>query len=266
MISIIISSYQPEYFAALKKNVAETCGVEYEIIKIDNPGKYGISEAYNKGAAKAKYDYLLFVHEDVFFHTQNWGLLLQKYFDLPNLGVLGLAGSRRKFQLPYGYFSGIVEDSFVFLKQKGEYENKFSSEIFPFEIKIIDGVFIGMKKKLWQELPFDESLKGFHSYDLDISLRSSVSHKNYLVTNLDFEHFSKGNFGDDWVLESIEFNKRNFYNYDIPTKEEKTKVRNFWFYRLQLENVSFVNRLKFAFAMGFSNDTLRNLRYFLIKR
>ncbi|HBR11511.1 MAG TPA: hypothetical protein DD740_04740 [Chryseobacterium sp.] len=73
MLSIIISSYQPDYFAALEKNIAETCGIPYEIVKIDNPGVMGICEAYNKGAALAQYENLLFLHEDVEFETKDWG-------------------------------------------------------------------------------------------------------------------------------------------------------------------------------------------------
>lgn len=62
MLSIIISSYQPQFYSALEKNIAETIGIPYEIIKIDNPNLMGICEAYNKGASLSKYDYLLFVH------------------------------------------------------------------------------------------------------------------------------------------------------------------------------------------------------------
>ena len=50
MISIVISSYQPHFFAALEKNIVETIGVTYEIVQIYNPGTMGICEAYNKGA------------------------------------------------------------------------------------------------------------------------------------------------------------------------------------------------------------------------
>ena len=72
MLSIIISSYQPEFYLALEKNIAESIGIPYEIMKIDNPGIMGICEAYNRGAEKAQYDFLLFLHEDVLFETQDW--------------------------------------------------------------------------------------------------------------------------------------------------------------------------------------------------
>lgn len=78
IISIIISSYQPNYFLALEKNIAETIGIPYEIIKIDNPNTMGICEAYNKGASKAQFENLLFIYEDILFQTKYWGRVIDK--------------------------------------------------------------------------------------------------------------------------------------------------------------------------------------------
>ena len=50
MLSIIISSYQPQNFSAIEKNIAETCGILYEIIKVDNKNLMGKCAAYNIGA------------------------------------------------------------------------------------------------------------------------------------------------------------------------------------------------------------------------
>ncbi len=53
-----------------------------------------ICEAYNRGAAKAKYDILCFVHDDVEFITPDWGKnILQHFADDPDTGVLGVGGS-----------------------------------------------------------------------------------------------------------------------------------------------------------------------------
>ena len=93
MLSIIISSYQPTFFNALKENIGETCGIPFEVIKIENNGQMGICEAYNRGAEKAQYDNLLFLHEDVLFHTKNWGNTLINLLKKGNTGTVGLAGS-----------------------------------------------------------------------------------------------------------------------------------------------------------------------------
>ena len=101
MLSIIISSYQPHYYIALEKNIADTIGIPYEIIKIDNPRIMGICEAYNRGAEKAQYDFLLFLHEDVLFETQDWGKELIELLNLENCGAIGVAGTDYYGYVPY---------------------------------------------------------------------------------------------------------------------------------------------------------------------
>ena len=74
--------------------------MEYEIIKIDNPGTMGISEAYNRGIA-ATFDYLCFCHEDILFQTEGWGRKLLEIFSYDSqIGLIGIAGSP---YLPYVY-------------------------------------------------------------------------------------------------------------------------------------------------------------------
>ena len=113
MLSIRISSYQPQFYSALEKNIAETIGIPYEIIKIDNPNLMGICEAYNKGASLSKYDYLLFVHEDVIFHTKEWGQKLINHLKLENVGVIGVAGSNYVPIAPIGWY--LPDNSYNFL-------------------------------------------------------------------------------------------------------------------------------------------------------
>ncbi len=40
----------------------------------------------------AKYPYLFFVHEDVKFHLQNWGGVIENKLREPDCGVIGFAG------------------------------------------------------------------------------------------------------------------------------------------------------------------------------
>ena len=264
MLSIIISSYKSILFAALEKNIAETCGVAYEIIKIDNPGIMGICEAYNKGAEKAKFENLLFLHEDVEFHTKNWGDILKKYFNLKDLGVLGLAGSKRKFHLPYGFVNALPGENYSFVTYPGYPENVFKNTQFPFLIKVIDGVFIGMKKSVWKKFRFNEEISGFHFYDIDISLRTSESLQNYLVNDICVDHFSAGNFGNEWIDACISFNKRTNYPYDAISPKEQRDVRNYWYGRLSNEKISFGKRLKYALRMGVNKDTIINYLFFVL--
>lgn len=59
MVSIIICSVSPHLLKKLQQNIAQTIGVEYEIIAIDNREKHWpIAKVYNYGAQQAKYPYL----------------------------------------------------------------------------------------------------------------------------------------------------------------------------------------------------------------
>ena len=126
MISIIISSYQDKFYSALEKNIAETIGIPYEIIKIVNPNLMGICEAYNKGASMAKYNYLLFLHEDVIFHTKEWGQKLVSHLEKENVGVIGIAGSNYVPRFPIGWH--VPDDKYNFLYLCKHLHNNFPNQ------------------------------------------------------------------------------------------------------------------------------------------
>ncbi|MFV0605198.1 MAG: hypothetical protein ACK5NK_05075, partial [Niabella sp.] len=136
----------------------------------------------------------------------------------------------------------------------------------PFRVKTVDGVFLGMKKTVWSVLKFDESIKGFHFYDIDISLRASKIYKNYLINNIDILHFSTGNYGNDWLKACINFNKRNYDNFDKATKQELNQIRDFHYTRFEKENISFLNRIRYIMNLGFSKKTVKRAIWFLIAR
>ena len=73
MLSIIISSYQIDYFEQFKRNVEVTigCNFVYEIVSVQNNNEYSINEAYNKGGKKAKYNNLLFLNRRLHLHLLN---------------------------------------------------------------------------------------------------------------------------------------------------------------------------------------------------
>ena len=98
MISIIISSVNKNQLRLVAENIRKTIGVPFELLSFDNhEGKYGICEIYNKGIAKAKYDILCFMHEDIEIHTDKWGNIVSAYFENnKELGLVGVAGSDNK--------------------------------------------------------------------------------------------------------------------------------------------------------------------------
>lgn len=224
MLSIIVSSYQEQYYQDFEGNIGETCGIPYELIRIWNPGTLGICKAYNQGLVKSKYPYLLFVHEDVQFESSDWGELLVKQFEEDeNVGLIGLAGTRLKTRAPSAWYENGKQHNVECIKQ---YEQgKLIADYIPGDkwekpeaVVVIDGVFIAMRKATG--LMFDERLDGFHNYDLSISLQAKVKGwKILVVKNILLSHFSMGNFGREWLLSAHHFYQ--LYHAALPLVEEK---------------------------------------------
>ena len=203
MLSIIISSYQPHYYQALEKNIAETIGIPYEVIKVDNPGKMGICEAYNHGAQKAQYDYLLFLHEDVLFETQNWGLILTQLLSKKSIGCVGLAGGDyvSTYPLPWWQYK---ERRFLHLNQISTNEEKKINRLTEHKnVIFLDGVFIACRRNIFLETRFSDYLQGFHGYDMDFSWRASQTHQNIVSHEITLTHFSAGHPNIEWFKSLI---------------------------------------------------------------
>ena len=111
MLSIVICSKNKLLSNEFVDNIRNTVGVEYEIIHIDNSeNKFTIFSAYNLGFYKSKYQYLCFVHDDVFFHSQNWGQRVIAHLQDPKTGILGLAGGDLVSRVPASW-SGFLSQS-----------------------------------------------------------------------------------------------------------------------------------------------------------
>lgn len=256
MISIIISSYQDKFYSALEKNIAKTIGVAYEIIKIDNPNTMGLCEAYNKGASKSQYDFLLFIHEDVIFHTKNWGDLLLSHLNKENIGVIGVAGSNYVPKAPIGWHLPDNRFNFLNLIQNNKSTTNpklFSNIITPKHVFAIDGVFMALKKSIYLDYCFDDNLKGFHGYDLDFSLRIAQKYQNLVINDILIEHFSIGNPDLEWYNANVYVRKKINYHYNYYDKE--------------IEKLVFISFMKNTFKyFGFNyNVFFKLLRFYYEK-
>jgi hypothetical protein len=214
MISIVICSVSGYYLSQIKENISNSIGVEYELLVWDNNGhNKGLCEVYNTLAAKARFEYICFVHEDVLFETKDWGSRLIKIFDeRQDVGVIGLAGNKYKSKFFSGWYSNIKEldcanvihryshgDEVICLKP----EENVSLE----EVVCLDGVFICSKRNIWEKVKFNEDqLTGFHFYDIDFTLNAAricTLVVNYEITLIHIT--TGGDFGDNWVKVAIDY-------------------------------------------------------------
>lgn len=218
MLSIIICSVSPERLKKTKSSIESTIGVEHEFIVIDNNvRKWSLTKAYNEGAKMSRFPYLLFVHEDVIFHAYGWGKFIMEKLREPGCGVIGYAGSK----VMSGSYAGWNQDydwNSLLLWQgtaSGRTDLRAADVVLghPFEeVAVLDGLALFVRRDVWEEFRFDElSLKGFHCYDVDFTLRVAASGKyhNYVCCSFSaiIEHTSEGNLNQSWYSDTIWMHK-----------------------------------------------------------
>ena len=243
MISVIICSADSTLLKAVKKNIVKTIGVTHEIISFNNKnGKEGICEVYNKGIAKAKYNLLCFMHEDVLIHSNDWGKTVNNIFNNDrNLGVLGVAGSYYKPLTPSGWLGKGIDTECINLIQ----EHKFTYEA-PFfnyknpnnaaiaEVACVDGLWFCVPKRVATIHQFDEdTFKGFHCYDVDFSLKVGLKYKVAVTYDVLLTHLSEGRFDKAWLAEVMKLHEK--WGNTLPVNKGMLKPRQL----LQIEKVTF---------------------------
>lgn len=197
MISVLVCSIHADKLQLMAQSLKDTIGVPYELLSHDNrENSRGICEVYNTLAAQAQFDFLCFVHEDVEFVTPQWGERLIHMASRADTGCIGLAGGQyvgRKF-VSWGDTPGY--DYWNIQQKNGEQfdhlqHNPHHEEYTP-SISL-DGVFLFVRKEIWQRTQFAEELKGFHLYDADFSVRVARKYQNYVCQWLSLRHWSAGN-------------------------------------------------------------------------
>lgn len=247
MISIIICSRTPKIGHTLSQNIEETIGCVYELIIIDNSeNKYSIFEAYNIGIKKSKGDYWCFMHDDILFHTQSWGLQLMRVFEKDlKIGLLGVAGAKVKTKMPSGWWDCPNDLKNINIIQHFPDKDKelvymgWQTDNQIEEVAVIDGVFMFARKK--EYIFFNKDDSGFHNYDLYLSAIYNKHNFKVVVTNsVLIEHFSYGNLNVKWIESSYDFFKKHKNLFPI----NKSKLNTVEIKKIELFNgFNFIEKL-----------------------
>jgi glycosyltransferase involved in cell wall biosynthesis len=217
MISIIICSKNSDLLGQVSESVEKTIGVTYEIIAIDNSeGIYGICQAYNMGASKAKYEYLCFMHEDIKFHSFGWGHKVSEILNNHEIGLLGVAGATIKSKAPSGWWStndllyiriNILQSSSPGSAPRGYYTNPTDEKLSA--VVSLDGVWLCTKKQIWEKNKFDShTFKEFHFYDMDFCMQVIQNYKVCVTYDILIEHYSHGSTNASWAYNAITFSQK----------------------------------------------------------
>ena len=247
MISLITCSIKPDVCKKMLDSVSKTIGTEYEAIVFDNREKqYGICKAYNEAANNANGDYLCFVHEDIEIKSNDWGKNLMEFVDrTEKCGAIGLAGGHF---VPQNFVCWMVNRTSPMNlydpspSDNQEYKHIYynpDNEVFS-KVVCIDGVFMFVKKSVWEANQFDESaFKGFHFYDADFSLAVAHEYQNYVYFGMEVHHFSGGNMDKSYCEDMFLFQKK--WKNSLPFSLPGYKV-SIWEELNQAENVFYVLR------------------------
>lgn len=185
------------------KLIKSTSGVHnIEILPYENPGKYSLNEVYNMGLEKASNDVVIFCHDDIRFETKNWGRKMLKNFSKhPDFGIIGVAGTR------YLSTTGRWWDDFskmhgaVYHEKDGnKWLTRYSKDIGTklTSVVLVDGLFFGVSKKKLVK-GFDETIKGFHFYDVEFCFSNYLEGvKIGVCTNVRLTHLSIGQTNEVW--------------------------------------------------------------------
>lgn len=222
MISLIVCSRNKDISEILKSNIAGTIGIEFELIVLDNSkNEYSIFSAYKEGVSRAKYPYLCFMHEDVIYHTKDWGEKVVKHLQNEEIGLIGVAGGHYLPDCPASWWSTFcISEEYLqgYRTSTGEYSLLHNSKrrVISGENKTsvsavaVDGFWFCIPKRLFKIIHFDDKYyTGWHAYDLDICLQ--VLDANFqvrVIFDILLEHSSFGNGNQEWLFGLEKFYKK----------------------------------------------------------
>lgn len=246
MISCIVCSRSSDISSELRQNIALTIGCDYELVIIDNSkNEYNIFSAYNEGVARSNGDVLCFMHDDIVFHTYNWGHITN-FFRSGQYGLVGVIGGLYYPDYPSAWWHSATETGQIiqgFFSENGKYctwkqclWNRRNGGIV--NAVTVDGLWMCVNKSLFDNglIRFDDkTYSGFHLYDADICMQIiNAGYDVGIVFDIFIEHKSSGVFKteyfktlDIWyakwknclpLMKSIEMTKEEQFERDVLCK------------------------------------------------
>lgn len=188
----------PKFQEYLRKS----CGhPKVQIIEKVNNGEKSLSQTYNEIIQESIHDIVVLCHDDIYFDTASWGRKLVKHFEESDYGILGVAGTTNihesgRWWTDNTKMVGIVNHENEGKKWESRYANGIPNSIH--EVCLVDGLFIGIDKNRIKHT-FDESVPGFHFYDMVFCTSNHLSGVNIgVIYNIRITHKSIGMTNDSW--------------------------------------------------------------------
>ena len=207
-VSAIVCSIRPEYFANVERTLRnQFARHDFELIGIHDAKS--LCEAYNRGAARASGETLIFCHDDIDIAHADFGERLLHH--LAAYDVVGVAGAGRLVNADWGHAGLPHVHGQIIHRPPGQEDYLYFAAGLQApvveNIQALDGVFIGMRRKVWEALRFDEAtFDGFHGYDIDFTFRAHrAGYRLAVPMDLLLIHFSTGGYDLKWQAGNLRF-------------------------------------------------------------
>jgi len=276
MITIGFSTREinPDFITHIKN----TCGPKnIEVIPFENKGTHSLSEAYNIILEQSSNDIVVLCHDDIEIETKSWGYKLKTLFDKnPEHGIIGLAGSKympesaRWWEVPQSMY-GIVNHKHEGKKWESKYSKDLKNNLE--DVIIVDGLFIALDKTKIKK-SFDETIDGFHFYDIGFCFNNFIEEvKIGVTTKIRVTHLSIGETNEQWEENRKIFAEKNksFLPLNISNSDDLSTFIMVHDQNIILEyenNQKYKNipNLKYVFLGNRDIDKINNLDNVIIAR
>jgi len=226
MISVIYCTREsnPEHSKHLKKVFGHD---KVEIIEYINNGE-SLTKFYNKGLNEAKFNIVVFCHDDILLDSKQIANKIVKLFDKnPEYGIIGLAGS--KYLASSGVWwedrtkmYGRVSHTHEGKTWLSSYSDDLGQDLE--EVVVVDGLFFAVNKTRIKET-FNEEVNGFHFYDVDFCFRNHLTGiKVGVTTTIKITHKSIGMTNQQWEDNRQQFSET--YADKLPVKVKRVVKPN----------------------------------------
>ena len=200
-VSVIACSIRPDYFSSLQAGLAaQFAAHDLELIGIHDAKS--LCEGFNRGAARAMGDVLIFCHDDISFVHADFGERVLAH--LREADVVGLAGATQLVSGDWRHAGAPHLVGQILHRPPPGQEGFLYYAVGLHEadatVRAIDGVWMAMHRRVWETLRFDETaFDGFHLYDADFSYRAALAGFRITVPrDLLLLHYSTGNYDARW--------------------------------------------------------------------
>ena len=200
-LSIVICSIDSAKFAAVTANYRSLLARRpHEIIGIHDAKS--LCEGYNRGAAQASGDIVVFSHDDVEILSVDFAARLTRA--LAQHALVGVAGTTHFPVEGWGRPGWPYRHGQIAHRVPGG--ARYAVDVFGVGgaivpgVQAVDGVFFAVRREVLDAVRFDETtFDGFHFYDIDFSYRVFRAGFEVAVSNeIAIVHHSRGHLGDEW--------------------------------------------------------------------